>query len=71
MPTEYLTREQLAQRWGIGLKTLDRLRASGRLAWINLSAEEDGQRDLVRFKPADIEAFEQERKTRGSAPEAA
>ncbi|MEW6352212.1 MAG: helix-turn-helix domain-containing protein [Thermodesulfobacteriota bacterium] len=71
MSNEYLTREELARRWRIGLKTVDRLRATGRLPWINLSPEKDGPRDLVRFRIEDVRAFEEARQTYGSTPEAA
>lgn len=57
----FLTRQQLATRWQCGLRTIDRRRTSGRLPWVNLA---DGDKPLVRFRLADVEAYE-ERMVRG------
>jgi hypothetical protein len=56
--SEYFSRVKLAARWGVSVKTLDRLRESGRLPWVDVSAGR-GKRPLVRFMLADVERFEQ------------
>jgi hypothetical protein len=52
-----LTRQALKERWNIGLRTIDRLRQSGKLAWVDISGGR-GARPIVRFALADITEFE-------------
>jgi hypothetical protein len=62
METEtLLTREVLKQRWGVGLRMIDRLRAANKLPWIDVSAAR-GSRPTVRFRLRDIEDFEQQQR---------
>ncbi len=58
MKAELLTRHQVAARWRTSLRTVDRKRLDGLLAWIDLSGGR-GRRPQVRFRLADIEEFEQ------------
>jgi hypothetical protein len=53
-----LSRQELARRWGTSMKTVDRLRNSGKLAWIDIAGGR-GTRPLVRFHLRDLERFEQ------------
>jgi hypothetical protein len=53
----YLSRRELAERWKVSHKTIDRLRFAGKLSWVNL-ASHSGKKPLVRFKVEDVEAFE-------------
>lgn len=62
----FLTRKQLSERWGISVVTVDRLRASGCLPWIDLSAGR-GEKPLVRFPLAIIELLETQRCQVGKA----
>lgn len=57
MENGLLTREVLAERWGVHTKTIDRLRKEGRLPWMDLAAGK-GARPIVRFRLADIEDYE-------------
>jgi hypothetical protein len=66
----YLSRETLATRWGVSRKTVDRLRASGALPWVDISGGR-GERPLVRFKPEDVEAFESDMRHSTPRPEQA
>ena len=52
-----LTRYGLAERWDTATRTLDRLRQSGQLPWIDLSG---GQRrkPIVRFRLRDVVEYE-------------
>jgi hypothetical protein len=52
-----LTRNDLSGRWGVTVKTVDRLRRRGLLPWLDLSGGQGGK-SLVRFLLSDIEAFE-------------
>ena len=52
-----LTRNDLSSRWGVTVKTVDRLRRRGLLPWLDLSNGKGGK-PLVRFRISDIEAFE-------------
>jgi len=52
-----LTRNDLRQRWSVGLRMVDRLRKSGKLPWIDVSGGR-GSRPTVRFRLHDIETFE-------------
>ena len=51
-----LTKKDLVERWGITTRTIDRLRADGKLPWIDVSAGE--AKPSVRFKQEDVLAFE-------------
>jgi hypothetical protein len=54
-----ISREELAQRWGICPRTVDRLRNNGLLPWMDLSNGQ-GKKPIVRFLLQDIEAYEAE-----------
>ena len=56
--TMMLTRYGLAKRWQTSTRTVDRRRMSGLLPWIDLAAG-SGRRPLVRFRLADVEAYEE------------
>jgi hypothetical protein len=56
MSTEFFTRETLAARWGVGERTIDRLRLAGKLPWINISPR--ASRPIVRFLAQDVHRFE-------------
>jgi hypothetical protein len=56
-PREFLSRAELAQRWGVTSKTVDRLRKTGRLPWLDLTNGQGGK-PLVRFREGDILAYE-------------
>ncbi len=58
METQRLSRNQLAKRWGVSPRTIDRMRMDGRIAWLDLTGGK-GARPLVRFRLADIEAYEE------------
>jgi hypothetical protein len=53
-----LTREAVAARWSVGLRTVDRLRQNGSLPWVDLNRGR-GRKPIVRFCLADIEEYEQ------------
>jgi hypothetical protein len=55
MCPELLTKKEVATRLKICQRTLDRLRETKRLPWLNLGS---GAKPLVRFQLSDIEAFE-------------
>jgi hypothetical protein len=55
----HLSRESLAIRWNTSTRTIDRLRKTGRLRWIDLAAGR-GARPIVRFRLVDVEIFERE-----------
>ena len=57
MGKELLTRKTLEERWQVSGRTIDRMRASGVLAWFDLSGGRGGK-PIVRFKQEDIEAYE-------------
>ena len=52
-----LSRSDLAERWAASVRTIDRLRRSGTLPWVDLSAGR-GERPIVRFSLDDIERYE-------------
>ncbi len=52
----FLTRQALAARWRVSLRTIDRLKARGRLPWVDFSTS-DG-RTCVRFRLDDVIDFE-------------
>ena len=54
-----LSRKQLKKRWGLSLRTLDRLRDYGHLPWIDLTGGR-GSRPIVRFRVTDIEKLEKD-----------
>jgi hypothetical protein len=58
MELQRLSRDQLAERWGISPRTVDRMRMDGRIPWLDLSGGK-GNRPLVRFKLDDILAYEE------------
>jgi len=58
MKTELFTRKMLEERWQVSGRTIDRLRASGALAWFDLSGGK-GLKPIVRFRLEDIEAYEE------------
>ena len=53
----HLTRQQLARRWSVSVRTVDRLRQKGQLPWIDLSGG-SGARPVVRFRVSEIEDYE-------------
>jgi len=53
-----LTRQDLAKRWSVSVRTIDRLRQDGILPWIDLN-NGHGAKPLVRFPLKDIEDHEQ------------
>ena len=57
--SKLMTREDVRKRWGVGLRTIDRLRLCGKLSWVDVSAGR-GARPIVRFRMADILQFEAE-----------
>ena len=60
----FFTRRQLSERWNVSLVTVDRMRASGRLPWIDLSGG-TGKKPLVRFERADVLALDARAKRGG------
>ncbi len=52
-----LTRNELAERWKVTPRTIDRLRRLGLLAWKDLRKGTAG-RPIVRFRLQDIETYE-------------
>jgi len=61
MADTFVSRRELARRWGCSLKTIDRLRCTGRLAWVDLGARGTGTRPTIRFRMSDILVFEHSR----------
>jgi hypothetical protein len=55
--TTLFTKKDVCQRWQISARTLDRLRLSGKVAWLDVSGGR-GSRPAVRFALDDIERFE-------------
>jgi hypothetical protein len=53
-----LTREAVAARWSVSLRTLDRLRQDGLIPWVDLRSGR-GAKPIVRFCLEDIEDYEQ------------
>ena len=51
------TKAQLATRWNVSQRTIDRRRNQGLIPWIDLTAG-IGMRPQVRFKIEDIEEYE-------------
>jgi hypothetical protein len=54
----HFSRTDLAKRWGVTTRTIDRLREANKLPWLDISAGR-GAKPLVRFRIEDLEAFEQ------------
>ena len=54
----FLTRSQLAARWGCSVRSVDRRRQAGLLPWTDLAAGYGG-RPMVRFELSEIEVFEE------------
>lgn len=52
-----LSKKQVADRWSMSVRTVDRLRESGRLEWLDLAAG-IGARPIVRFRLRDVEDYE-------------
>ena len=52
-----LSRQDLADRWRVSLRTVDRLRQDGRIPWIDVAGGK-GARAIVRFEVGDILAYE-------------
>ncbi|MBM4327358.1 MAG: DNA-binding protein [Deltaproteobacteria bacterium] len=59
MDATLLDRNQLAERWCVSVRTVDRARQDGRLPWIDL-ARGRGARPCVRFRLDDVERYEAE-----------
>jgi hypothetical protein len=59
MNGQSLSRIELAKRWRVCIKTVDRLSETGQLSWIDLATSPG--KPLVRFPLAEIERFEKER----------
>jgi hypothetical protein len=53
-----LSREALASRWSVSVRTIDRLRQDGCLPWVDLRRGLRGK-PIVRFMLPDIEEYEQ------------
>lgn len=53
-----LTKRDVCKRWQVSPRTVDRLRAVGKLAWINVAGDRNS-RPAVRFDLSDVEKFEQ------------
>jgi excisionase family DNA binding protein len=51
MPEKYLTKKQLAEKFGVSASTVDRLIRSGRIGYFKPGG-------MVRFARAHVEAFE-------------
>ena len=54
---EFLNRRELAERWGVSQRFIDRRRQQGLIPWVDLALGK-GKRPLVRFRLQDVEAFE-------------
>lgn len=53
----FITRVELAKRWKVCVRTVDRKRELGEIPWVDVS-QGRGARPCVRFRLADIEALE-------------
>ena len=58
MTMELLTRNDLAKRWSVSKRTIDRLRKYGMVPWTDLSKGRGGKA-IVRFRLGDIELYEE------------
>lgn len=54
----FITREGLARRWSVSVRTIDRRRRDGILAWVDLNNGR-GSKPIVRFPLKTIEEYEQ------------
>ena len=52
-----LTRKELADRWELSIRTIDRLRENGLLPWTDLACGQ-GARPIVRIRERDADAIE-------------
>jgi len=57
MTGEILSRQELARRWLVSVRTIDRLRVAGKLRWFDPTGGR-GARPLVRFALTDVLQFE-------------
>ena len=53
----YYTRNKLAERWEVSGRTIDRIRQSGRLPWVDFTGGQ-AKKPIVRFRLEDIAAYE-------------
>lgn len=60
----YFTRAELAERWKMSVRSVDRLRLRGKLAWTDFS-NGSGLKPTVRFRLDQVEAYE----TKTTVPE--
>lgn len=58
MSDQLISRQRLATRWDCSCRTVDRLRSRGLIPWVDLVAGR-GSKPLVRFRLADVQAYEQ------------
>jgi hypothetical protein len=54
----YLTREAVAKRWCVSVRTIDRRRLDGILPWVDLNAGRS-RKPIVRFLLKDIQDYEE------------
>jgi hypothetical protein len=54
---EFLSREKLAKRWEVSVRTVDRLRLGGKLPWFDVAGG-SGRKPIVRFRIQDVVAYE-------------
>ena len=54
----FLTRKELTKRWKVSIRFLDRLRADGTLAYVDLK-QGRSRRPVVRFRLEDVAALEE------------
>ena len=54
----FLTRKGLSERWDVSGRTVDRMRQSGRLPWVDFTGGQ-AKKPIVRFKLEDIAEYEQ------------
>lgn len=57
MQTKHLTKKDLIKRWKTSERTIDRLRKTGKLPWLDLSGGQ-GMKPIVRFRIEDIKEYE-------------
>lgn len=62
--TNFLTRRELAARWGTSLRTINRLRDEMGLPWVDL-AQGRRKKPIIRFRASDVAAFEEQGLHRG------
>ena len=54
---QFMTRHQLASRWMLSVRTIDRLRQDGFLTWTDIAGGQRA-RPIVRFSIGDVEKYE-------------